>query len=176
MNIRQAAAEDVGAVLACYYDLIDRMRGSEYRPTWERDVYPTREGLLDAAGAGTLYLAEEAGQVLGAFVLNHIQAAGYERAAWQVEAPAERVAVLHLLGVHPLSRGRGVGRALLQKAADVSRAALDAAIRLDTLPHNLPARRLYEGFGFRYCGELSLTDPAAGTIPFSLYEYALAPA
>ena len=173
MIVRRAETADVERILRFYHDLIDRMRGSAYRPTWEQGVYPTRALLRSAAEAETLYLAEENGNVLGALVLNHAQAEGYDRMAWQVDAPAERVAVLHLLGVHPEVHGRGVGRALLQKAEAVSRDAGDAAIRLDTLPHNLPARRLYEGFGFRYYGETTLTDPAAGTIPFSLYEYAL---
>lgn len=173
MRIQKAAAGDVGAILAFYHDLIARMQDNPYRPTWKKGVYPTFESLSDAAEAGTLYFARTEEQVLGAFVLNHQQAEGYERVSWQVEAPPERVAVLHLLGVHPAAHGTGVGTALLKQAEAVSRAAGDAAIRLDTLPHNLPARRLYERFGFQYCGEIVLTDPAAGAIPFSLYEYRL---
>ena len=173
MTVQRANTGNVDAILCFYYDLIERMRENEYRPTWKTGVNPTREGLLDAAGAGTLYYAEDNGRVVGAFVLNHRQAAGYDRIPWQVDAPAERISVLHLLGVHPAAHGKGIGRALLQKAEAVSRKAGDAAIRLDTLPHNLPARRLYEGFVFRFCGRTELTDPAAGTIPFSLYEYVL---
>lgn len=173
MLVRSAAVNDVDRVLLFYNDLIDRMRENPYRPTWKKGVYPTMEGLLDAAEAGTLFLAEEAGRILGAFVLNHQQAVGYKYISWAADAPVENVAVLHLLGVHPSAHGTGVGRALLQKAESVSRAHGDAAIRLDTLPHNLPAKKLYEGFGFQFRGEMPLTDPAAGTIPFSLYEYLL---
>lgn len=171
MRVRYAAREDVDAVLGFYHDLIERMRDNPYRPTWEKGVYPTHRQLLEAADAGTLFLAEEDSTVLGAFVLNHQQAAGYANVSWKVDAPAEKVAVLHLLGVHPNAHGKGVGTALLQKAEAVCREQNDAAIRLDTLPHNLPARRLYERFGFQSCGEIPLTDPAAGTIPFHLYEF-----
>ena len=173
MEVQRATEAHVDDVLRFYHELIERMRPSAYRPTWETGIYPTREGLRDAAKAGTLYFAREDGLVVGAFVLNHQQAAGYERIPWRVDAPAERISVLHLLGVHPDARGKGVGKALLQTAEAVSRDHGDAAIRLDTLPHYVPARRLYEDFGFRYCGETELTDPAAGTIPFSLYEFVL---
>lgn len=171
MQVRNAVPGDVDAVLAFYHDLIERMQDSPYRPTWEKGVYPARGQLLEAAEAGTLFLAEENSTVLGAFVLNHQQAAGYAHISWQVDAPAEKVAVLHLIGVHPSAHGKGIGTALLQKAEAVCRERGDAVIRLDTLPHNLPARRLYERFGFQSCGEFPLTDPAAGTIPFHLYEY-----
>ena len=81
MKVRYAAREDVGAVLGVYHDLIERMQDNPYRPTWEKGVYPTQKQLLEAADAGTLFLAEGDGAVLGAFVLNHQQAAGYARIA-----------------------------------------------------------------------------------------------
>ena len=70
MNVQRANREDVDAILGFDHDLIERMRGSAYRPTWETGVNPTREGLLDAAEAGTLYFAREDDAVVGAFVHN----------------------------------------------------------------------------------------------------------
>ena len=196
MKIRKADLTESGAVLDFYYDLIDRMKDNEFRPTWVKDVYPTRELLEAAIRAESLYLAveEESGpgpaaqpgggaapacgaipapKILGALIRNHTQGDGYETVDWKVSAPSERVAVLHLLAVSPLVQSRGVGHALLEHVIGVSRQAGDLAIRLDTLPWNKPGRHLYEKTGFVYCGECTLWYPVTGDVTFSMYEYPL---
>ncbi len=46
-------------------------------------------------------------------------------------------------------RGRGLGRALLERAIAEARRAGIPAIELEVFPHNEAARRLYESAGFR---------------------------
>ena len=62
---------------------------------------------------------------------------------------------LHInnIGVWPESRGRGVGGALLSSAlaAAARRGAVEAV--LEVRAGNLPARRMYERFGFAIVGE-----------------------
>jgi len=173
MDIRKALPGEEEKALAFYHELIDGMRDNEYRPAWTKGVYPAREDIDDAVRRGQLFLARVEAKIVGAFILNHVQGEGYDRVPWRTEAPGERAAVLHLLGVHPAVQGRGVGTEVLRKAAELSREAGDEVIRLDTLPWNRPGRRMYECFGFQYCGEIRLTYPSTGTIPFSMYEYAL---
>ena len=84
-----------------------------------------------------------------------------------------RVAVLHLLAVEPAVQRQGVGKALLNCAIERCRANGSRALRLDTLPWNLPGRKLYEGFGFQYRGEVKLTYPSTGLIAFCMYELIL---
>ena len=43
----------------------------------------------------------------------------------------------------------------------------------DTLPWNLPGKRLYESFGFQYKGDIKLDYPSTGKISFSMYEFDL---
>ncbi len=170
VTVRQANAGEEARVLAFYHNLIAAMKESPYRPTWTAGVYPLLEDLQAAASRGELYLAEETGCVIGAFVLTHMQAAEYESVTWSVSADPGQVSVIHLLAVSPALHGRGIAKALLQKAQEVCRERGDKAIRLDTLTWNVPGNRLYSGFGFRYLGDHELYYPSAGTIPFSMYE------
>ncbi len=51
-------------------------------------------------------------------------------------------------------RGRGVGKAMLQHILQVARERNYARLSLETGTQDffIPARKLYEGFGFEYCG------------------------
>lgn len=168
--IRKAVGGEEGRVLSFYYDLIDRMQGQEFCPYWTKGVYPTLEDIRSAAERSELYLALEGEAIAGAFILNRRQTDEYRRALWPTEAEPGRVGVIHLLAVHPDFQGRGLAKRLLARAVEESRAKGDRVIRLDTLTWNVPGRRLYEGFGFRYCGDFEQTYPTTGTIPFSMYE------
>jgi ribosomal protein S18 acetylase RimI-like enzyme len=56
------------------------------------------------------------------------------------------------LAVHPDAQGQGAGRALFAAGLDYLRAAGADSIRLEVRPGNVPARRIYESFGFRAQG------------------------
>ena len=55
---------------------------------------------------------------------------------------------IHDLAVLPTHRGRGIGRALLTAAEDMARSKGYARLTLEVQEDNLPARGLYERFGF----------------------------
>jgi ribosomal protein S18 acetylase RimI-like enzyme len=55
---------------------------------------------------------------------------------------------IHDLAVLPGQRGRGIGHALLAAAETQARADDCCKLTLEVLEDNLPARRLYERFGF----------------------------
>ena len=172
-QIRKAAPGEAPTVLQFYHRLMDAMRDSPYPLRWEKNVYPVLRDIKEAAEDGGLYVAEDAGKIVGAFIVSHTQGAGYRSAAWAWQGDEARVAVLHLLATDPALQGKGIGRRMLRHAADVCRARGDGVIRLDTLPWNIPGKRLYEGFGFQYRGDVALDYPSTGTISFSMYEYIL---
>ena len=171
MTVRRIDESECPAVLEVYHGIIDGMRDSPLRPTWRRGEYPVEEDLRAAARDGGLYAAEEGGAFVGAFVRSRSQSPGYERVHWGVDAPPERVAVLHLRGVRPGPQRRGVGHALVKKALEICRAERCLAVRLDSLPWNTASRRLYESEGFAFRGEQELYYPGTGTISFAMYEY-----
>ncbi|MGN0274274.1 MAG: GNAT family N-acetyltransferase [Chordicoccus sp.] len=116
---------------------------------------------------------ETSAEIVGAFILNHAQGARYEQADWKYQASPDRTAVLHLLATKPSLQGHGIGRRLLGEAVAIARQRGDRVLRLDTLTWNVPGQRLYEGFGFRCCGDVVLDYPSTGKIPFRMYEYEL---
>ena len=173
MMIRKALPGEEEKILDLYYTLIDLMKESPYRPTWTKGIYPVLSDVRTAVEEQSMYAAEEDGAVVGAFFIVHCQEEAYGQVPWEVDSPPEKTAVIHLLAVDPRFHNRGIGKQLLQKAAEVCRANGDLAIRLDTLPHNRPGRHMYESFGFEWRGDIPLTYPSTGTILFSMYEYRL---
>jgi GNAT superfamily N-acetyltransferase len=71
---------------------------------------------------------------------------------------------LYVRGTH---RGKGLGRALAQKAIDVAREARCARIVLDTLPMMREAQGLYRMLGFKPIGPY-LANPTPGALCFEL--------
>lgn len=173
LKIRTAVDGEETAVLSFYERLIDKMKGSPYPLRWEKSVYPTYADITDAIRGKTMHIAEDDSGIIGAFIVNHTQGEGYNRVNWLWRGDEMRVAVLHLLAVEPAVQRQGVGKALLNCAVERCRANGSRALRLDTLPWNLPGRKLYEGFGFQYRGEVELTYPSTGLIAFCMYELIL---
>ena len=173
IEIREAKCGEENEILDFYYQLVDTMRGTPYCPKWEKGVYPVLSDIAGAIDVNTLYIAVDDHAVIGAFILNHSQGDGYHFVDWQTKDSDGGIAVLHLLATAPACQGKGIGRKLLEKAAEVCRNQKDIAIRLDTLPWNVPGKRLYENFGFQYKGDVELDYPSTGKIAFSMYEFVL---
>ncbi|MDD6373260.1 MAG: GNAT family N-acetyltransferase [Bifidobacteriaceae bacterium] len=171
--IRTAAPDEAEDVLRFYYDLIDAMKDSEYPLRWKKGMYPVLSDMSSAAEAGTLHVAVDDGRTVGAFVLNNEQNPSYDNVPWTFLAPREKIVALHLLAVDPSIQGHGLGRTLLSEAVRIAREDGNEVMRLDTLTWNLPAQKLYEGFGFHCCGDVELDYATTGVIPFRMYEYRL---
>ena len=172
MTIRKAVPEEAQIIITFYHDLIDTMKDRPIRPTWVKGVYPTLDDIREAADNGWLNIAVlDDGSIAGAVVVNNRQGKCYDEVDWAINTAA--VAVIHLLASAPRLHGQGIGRKLLERARETAREMKADVIRLDTLPYNIPARRLYESFGFQYRGDIDLFYPSAGTIPFSMHEYVL---
>lgn len=117
--------------------------------------------------------AEPAPVIACAMVVNHEGAPGYDAVPWTVDAPPEQVGVLHVVATLPVFHGRGFGRQLVKGAADIARAQGLVVLRLDTFPHNVRGRGLYESCSFSDRGEWPVHYPALGDIQVAMYELAL---
>lgn len=173
LHIRQAREEEFQRVRAFYHALIDMMQSAEYKPAWEKEVYPSDEYLLESIADQTLYIGEWDGEIAAAMIVNHKSNEGYLSVTWGVDAAEGEVIVIHALGVLPACGGRGFAKAMVKKAIALARANAQKAIRLDVLAGNLPAEKLYAGLGFQYRDTVTMFYEDTGWTDFLLYEYPL---
>lgn len=100
--IRLATEQDLPLVGSIYEEILAE---EEKRPAsftnWQRGKYPTVEHARAALEAGTLYVAEEDGEVYGCVNLNGEQLAEYAALNWSVPADPEDVMVIHTLCISP---------------------------------------------------------------------------
>lgn len=171
MNIRPAETADYSRVRDFYYDLTDAMADAEFKPGWEKDVYPTQEFLQTSIQNGELYIGEVDGAVAACMVVNHAYNEGYNSVRWSVDASDEELLVIHALGVHPAYSGRGYAKELVQTVIDTARAGGIKTIRLDVLEGNLPAEKAYTKMGFVYLDTLRMFYEDTGWTAFKVYEY-----
>ena len=183
LRVRIADASDYRELWDLYADVCEAMRGTADDCLWELGVHPSHGDLEKAIAEGNLIVVEGAPcttsarpgsrAILGAFVLNDVQAPGYECASWLVDALPSEVAVIHLLASSSAARGRGVGRAMLSAAVDIARSRGKRTVRLDVFPNNAPALRLYRSFGFTDVCLQDLTLADGSIHELVLMEYAL---
>jgi ribosomal protein S18 acetylase RimI-like enzyme len=102
--------------------------------------------VADRAERTLVLVAEEDGRILGTTTLEldaRIEG-GHPRDPLR---PGE--AHVRMLGVHPEARGRGIGRALMERSLEEARAQGKRSVTLNTTGDMVAARRMYESMGFR---------------------------
>lgn len=151
--IRLAKESDIQAIAAIYGEILDEedKRPQSYT-NWQRGKYPTADTARRALDEGTLWVAEEGGDLYGCFVLNGEQLPEYDKIPWTFAARREEVMVIHTLVVSPRWTGRGKARALVTFCEEESRRQGAKVIRLDTYEGNAPANAMYPKLGYRFAG------------------------
>jgi ribosomal protein S18 acetylase RimI-like enzyme len=136
MAIRQATLDDLEQVAP----LFDAYRQFYRRP---HDLPLARAFLQARLGAGdsVVYLAEDAGAVLGFVQLYPLFSSTGARPG--------RIWLLNDLYVVPPVRGRGVGRRLMDRARQLAEETGAQSIELTTARSNTLAQALYESLGYR---------------------------
>ena len=133
--IRLATEQDLPLVGSIYEEILAE---EEKRPAsftnWQRGKYPTVEHARAALEAGTLYVAEEDGEVYGCVNLNGEQLAEYAALNWSVPADPEDIMVIHTF------------------CEEEARRKGKKVMRLDTYEGNLPANTMYPKLGYTFVG------------------------
>lgn len=105
--IRPANPQDLPAIAAIYEAILAE---EDARPVsftnWQRGKYPTVDTARAALEAGTLFTAEENGEVYGCVNLNGEQLPEYANIPWQYAAQDNEVGVIHTLVIHPAWSGK----------------------------------------------------------------------
>ena len=150
---RLATRADLPQIEKIYDEILaqDEGRPASYT-NWQRGKYPTVAHARAALEAGTLYVAEEDGDVYGCVNLNGEQLPEYSRLAWSVPAEPEEVMVIHTLCISPRWAGRGKARAFVAFCEEEARRKGKKAMRLDTYEGNQPANTMYPRLGYTFVG------------------------
>ena len=170
MEVRACGPGDLEETAALYDRAVLHLTKTVNYPKWEYGVYPSSQSVQKAISEGVQYLCTENGTAVGAFILNDDPQGAYERGDWQRELQRGEFLVIHTLAVDPDRLGRGVGRFMVECCIARARQLGYQAIRLDVVPDNLPARRLYEACGFSFAGEKDLERGLEEIPTFALYE------
>lgn len=158
--------------LADFYDKITEYldRTINY-PLWTPHVYPGRESIAKAISEKVQYACFKDGIIVGAFVFNDDPQGNYSKGDWEKNLADGEYKVIHTLAVSTDMSRKGIGRRMVNYCIDLAKEEGYKGIRLDVVPTNIPAKKLYENSGFKFAGEKDLERGFENIPTFSLYEF-----
>ena len=146
-------------------------------PKWTPGEYPGRASAAEAIKGGSLHACvDDDGKIIGAFVICEDPQGDYSRGNWTRTLEPHEVLTVHALAADPRIYRKGVGKAMVRECVRIAESEGKKALRLDVVPTNTPARRLYEGMGFKHAGTMDLGRGIPEIPEFCLYELNFQPA
>lgn len=170
MTIEKCTQADIVAVGAFYDDVVKYLTEHVNYPKWMYKKYPTESSVREMTEAECQYVCRVDGQIVAAFVLNDDPQDEYSKVRFGKSLSQGEYLVIHALAVSTALQGHGMGKQIVQFCIDYARASGYKAIRLDVVPTNFPARKLYEQCGFVYLGDVDLERGYEQIPLFSMYE------
>lgn len=170
IQIRKCREADVAAVGAFYDRIVHWLDNHINYPKWIYRVYPSEPSAREMTAAGEQYICMDDREIIAAFVLNTDPQGSYQKGEWARDLPDGSYMVLHALAIAPELQGQGLGAKVVRFCVEKAKADGFKALRVDIVPGNLPARKLYEKCGFQYAGDVDLERGLAHIPVFSLYE------
>lgn len=139
-------------------------------PKWKYKQYPALNSVINAVKNGTQYACCDGESLVGAFVLNDDPQGNYDVGNWSRKLSRSEVLIVHSFAILPRLQQKGVGGRILERIIELAKNKGAKALRLDIVPTNTPAKRLYEKHGFKYVGEYDLNRGSNDIPAFCLYE------
>lgn len=170
MYIRLCKQDEIECVGSFYDSVVKYLTEHINYPKWTYLVYPSVDYVREMAALNRQYACIEDNRLVGAFVLADDAQGEYSKVRWSVNLDGKQCLVCHALAVATDLQKRGLGKEIVHYCIDFAKHHEYAAVRLDVVPTNTPARKLYESCGFTYVGDYDL-ERGYDNIPlFSLYE------
>lgn len=170
MKIIKCSKQNLSSVAAFYDKVTSYLEKHINYPKWIHGEYPGIESARSAIEAGTQYACVDGSEVIGAFILNDNPQGNYSIGNWQTRLKQGEYLVIHALASDPEIYHKGIGRYMVEYCINSARTRGYKAIRLDVVPSNIPARKLYEHMGFQFVCEKDLSRGITDIPVFALYE------
>jgi GNAT superfamily N-acetyltransferase len=151
MPVRPAEPGDVVAVMALIGRVVPLMNANG-NFQWDAN-YPDAAVFERDIEKTQLWVAEEAGQLVGVAAITTDQEPEYAEVGWDT---TELAVVVHRLAVDPAFQGRGIAKALMIQAEAVARGCGIPVLRVDTNTQNEATQRLFPKLGYSLAGEIGL--------------------
>lgn len=170
MQIRKCQETDIPAAGAFYDRVVLWLDQHVNYPKWIYRIYPSESFVREMTADGAQYLCEENGILIGAFALDADPQGSYQKVNWKHPFPGGSYMVIHALAIDPGMWKNGIASEVIRFCEDKAKADGCRALRVDIVPENLPARKLFEKNGFTWAGDADMGLGFAGIPVFSLYE------
>lgn len=154
MKVRKAQAQELQIIVSQYEALLTSEEEHGTYSNWVRGIYPLPSTAQKAYDAGSLFVLEDNGEIVGSMVLNQKQAPEYREVPWHWNFRPEEILVVHTLCIPPRYQGKGYGKILLTFAKGFAEGNDCKGIRQDTWEHNVPAIALYQSSSFQPAGKV----------------------
>lgn len=170
MEIRLCSEKDIAAVGTFYDGVVEYLCEAINYPKWTYKEYPSEKSVREMTKAGSQFMCIDKTEVVGAFVLNDDPQGAYVNASWSRKLVRGEYMVCHTLATSPSVQGKGIGIQMVEYCIDYAKTHGFKGLRLDVVPDNIPARKLYEKCGFQYVGDVDLERNIEEIPLFSMYE------
>ena len=152
--IYKAAIDDFDIVNKLFEDVMDYEDKHIKYSVFQKNVYPTKEGLKESIRDGFVFILKNDEKVpCGCAVCDCQGPEEYEGLPWT----EGRAIVIHLLAVSPSYYGNGYGSELVKFVCEFAKKQGYVSVKLDTGGQNKPAQHLYgTKLGFREVARKSM--------------------
>ena len=168
--IRKSRNADIELLEQFYDSVVLWLDAHENYPRWIYKVYPSKSSVSAMTSAGSQYLCRDGETIVGAFAFSTQPHGSYQKGHWSLDLAEGSYAVIHALAIDPKKQRHGIGTEIIQFCMEKAKTEGYKAIRVDIVPTNTPARKLFEKNGFVYVGDVDLELNIANIPAFSLYE------
>lgn len=171
MQIKKCTVDEAAAVGEFYDAVVKFMDDNNVNyPKWLYKIFPSAKYAVDAARAGTQFICAIGKKICAAFVLTEDPEGDYSKIKWSRDLAVGEYLVLHAVAVAPDFQRRGLGKKIIEYCANYAAEKNYSALRLDIVPGNFPAKKLYEACGFKFVGAADLGREFSGIPEFCCYE------
>lgn len=170
MHIIKCTRQNIADTAAFYDRVTQYLENHINYPKWTHGKYPSAESTENAICDNAQYICVDNSRIVGAFILNDNPMGNYDGGDWSKPLKRGDYLVIHTLASDPDAYKRGIGKFMVRFCINTAKEQNYKALRLDVVPSNLPARKLYEGMGFRFAGEKDLERGLDDIPRFALYE------